>query len=130
MEKFIAASLEQMPAIAKTILKKISPTKPLLLNGELGAGKTTLTKYIAKELGIKEVVNSPSFVIMKIYTKLIHIDAYRIKGSLEEYSDYFDGKKYIVIEWSNNVEIPFESYLKIDVYLKDNKHIFEVVEDK
>jgi tRNA threonylcarbamoyladenosine biosynthesis protein TsaE len=98
VEKYIANSLGDLPEIAKKILQKISPQKPLLLNGELGAGKTTLVKFIAKELKINEVVNSPSFVIMKLYPSLVHIDAYRISGTLDEYVDYFEDDKYIIIE--------------------------------
>ena len=130
MNKYIASSLKEMPLIAKEILKKLSFKKPLLLNGPIGSGKTTLTKYIAKELNIKEVVNSPTFVIMKLYENLVHIDAYRINGTLDEYYDYFDNDKYIIIEWSNNIEHNFEHYLKVDISLEDDKHIFKIVEDK
>lgn len=56
------------------------------LSGDLGAGKTAFVKGVAKALGVEEHVTSPTFVIMKIYTldgvfkKLVHIDAYRLKG--------------------------------------------------
>ena len=130
MIKYIAKSLDEMPFIAKEILKKLSYNKPLFLNGPIGSGKTTLTKYIAKELNITEVVNSPTFVIMKIYSNLIHIDAYRINGTLEEYYDYFDDGKYIIIEWSNNINHDFKHYLKVDISLENGSHIFKIVEDK
>ncbi len=119
-----------MDSISKEILQKIYPGKPLLLNGELGAGKTTLVKYIGKHLGIKETINSPSFIIMKIYPKLVHMDAYRISGTLDEYIDYFDDDKILIIEWSNNVDIPFSKYLKIDVNVENGKHIYTIIEDK
>ena len=57
------------------------------LSGDLGAGKTAFVKGVAKALGVKEHVTSPTFVIMKLYDlegqtfkKLVHIDAYRLKG--------------------------------------------------
>ena len=78
----------------------------LLLQGDLGAGKTTLVRGIAKGLNIKDVVQSPTFNIMKIYFKgdrpLIHIDAYRLADinndiGLDEYIGYESG--ITVIEW-------------------------------
>ena len=78
----------------------------LLLQGNLGAGKTTLVRGIAKGLNIKDVVQSPTFNIMKIYLKgdrpLIHIDAYRLADinndiGLDEYIGYETG--ITVIEW-------------------------------
>lgn len=81
----------------------------ITLNGDLGAGKTTLTKGIALGLGITQPVTSPSFTIMKSYEgrlKLIHIDAYRLSGigldyDLEE-AIYGDGVS--VIEWSTHIQ--------------------------
>ena len=78
----------------------------LLLQGDLGAGKTTLVRGIAKGLNIKDIVQSPTFNIMKIYLKgnkpLIHIDAYRLADintdiGLDEYIGYETG--ITVIEW-------------------------------
>ena len=78
----------------------------LLLQGDLGAGKTTLVRGIAKGLHIKDVVQSPTFNIMKLYLKgdrpLIHIDAYRLADintdiGLDEYIGYETG--ITVIEW-------------------------------
>ena len=78
----------------------------VLLCGDLGAGKTTLVRGIAQGLHIKEVVQSPTFNIMKIYFKgdrpLIHIDAYRLADidndiGLDEYIGYETG--LTVIEW-------------------------------
>ena len=78
----------------------------LLLTGDLGAGKTTLVRGIARGLHIKDVVQSPTFNIMKIYLKgdkpLIHIDAYRLADinsdiGLDEYIGYETG--ITVIEW-------------------------------
>ena len=93
----------------------------ITLNGDLGAGKTTLTKGIAKALGITKIVNSPTFTIMKIYDgkyRLYHMDVYRINSSsddfeLEEYL-YLDG--VCVIEWAERIKdlLP-DNILKIDI---------------
>ena len=83
----------------------------LLLRGDLGAGKTTLVRGIARGLNIKEVVQSPTFNIMKIYFKgnrpLIHIDAYRLADvnsdiGLDEYIGYETG--ITVIEWPDFIK--------------------------
>ena len=88
-------------------LAKILPNGTVItLTGDLGAGKTTLTRGLAKGLNIKDVVQSPTFNIMKIYLKgdrpLIHIDAYRLADinsdiGLDEYIGYETG--ITMIEW-------------------------------
>ncbi|MBL7045123.1 MAG: tRNA (adenosine(37)-N6)-threonylcarbamoyltransferase complex ATPase subunit type 1 TsaE [Parcubacteria group bacterium] len=86
------------------------------MEGDLGAGKTTFVKAVAKEFGVENTVTSPTFVIEKIYKlenqayeNLIHIDAYRLKSGeelkalgWEEVSK--NPKNIIFIEWPSNVE--------------------------
>ena len=88
------------------IAELAEPGSVFCLTGDLGAGKTTLVRGLAQALGIKSVVQSPTFNIMKIYfdgTKpLIHIDAYRLADvnadiGLDEYIGYETG--ITVIEW-------------------------------
>ena len=87
------------------------------LNGDLGVGKTTFTKCVAKTLGVLEVITSPTFVIEKIYNlpekstfdRLIHIDAYRISKCEEldvlGWSDMLkDSSNLIFIEWPVNIK--------------------------
>jgi tRNA threonylcarbamoyladenosine biosynthesis protein TsaE len=95
----------------------------LALRGDLGAGKTTFTQALARELGISENVTSPTFVIMKIYDltgqkfdRLIHIDAYRFDTPDEldglNFSDFLkDPKNLIVLEWPERVagKLPVET---------------------
>ncbi len=86
------------------------------LRGDLGAGKTTFTKGVAKALGVKDVVTSPTFVIEKIYklpnnvgfSRLIHIDAYRLYNSNEllhiGWNDIVnDPQNLILVEWPEKV---------------------------
>ena len=104
---------EEMKILGKVIAKKAYPNLVIALVGDLGAGKTTLTKGIGEALGVKRVINSPTFTIMKVYEttnptiqKLYHLDVYRLTDSssdfeLEEYF-YMDG--LTVIEWAHIID--------------------------
>ncbi|MCD5384404.1 MAG: tRNA (adenosine(37)-N6)-threonylcarbamoyltransferase complex ATPase subunit type 1 TsaE [Candidatus Pacebacteria bacterium] len=103
----------------------------LALNGDLGTGKTTFTKVLAKELGIEEPITSPTFVIQKSYQipkqnhkgpislqtarrglavkKLVHIDAYRLENGVDmDVLDFVntisEQNNLIVIEWAENIK--------------------------
>ena len=88
----------------------------MTLSGELGAGKTAFTKAVAQAFGVSEIVNSPTFVLEKIYdlptgsafSKLIHIDAYRLESGAElaplELGPLMkDMKNLILLEWPEKV---------------------------
>ena len=109
--EYIVHNIEETHNIAKQVAQKLQGGEIILLNGDLGAGKTTLVRGIAKGLNIKEVVQSPTFNIMKIYFKgdrpLIHIDAYRLADidtdiGLDEYIGYESG--ITVIEWPDFIK--------------------------
>ena len=116
MEKVIySTNKEETMALGHKLVKALPNGSVLKLTGDLGAGKTTLVRGIAEALHIKEVVQSPTFNIMKIYFKgdkpLIHIDAYRLADintdiGLDEYIGYPTG--LTVIEWPEfiNDQIP------------------------
>ena len=111
----------------------------ICLTGDLGAGKTTFTRGIAKGLHINEVVQSPTFNIMKIYLKgdrpLIHIDAYRLLDvnsdiGLDEYIGYETG--LTLIEWPDYINslIPLD-YIKIDFkHLGNDKREITITADE
>lgn len=104
---------ESMIKLGELLADYAYPNLVIALVGDLGAGKTTLTKGIGKALGVKRVINSPTFTIMKVYEttnkkikKLYHLDVYRITNSeddfeLEEYF-YLDG--LAVIEWAHIIQ--------------------------
>ena len=105
----------------------------LLLQGDLGAGKTTLVRGIAKGLNIKDVVQSPTFNIMKVYLKgdrpLIHIDAYRLADinsdiGLDEYIGYETG--ITVIEWPMYIQNLIPEYsIEVNIHNEgDNDRTF------
>ena len=102
----ITHSKEETMSLAKDMANKLPDGTTLTFSGDLGAGKTTFVRGLAEGLNIKEVVQSPTFNIMKIYLKgsrpLIHIDAYRLADidtdiGLDEYIGYETG--ITVIEW-------------------------------
>ena len=88
------------------------PGDIVLLNGDLGVGKTVFTKGFGKGLGIEEPISSPTFTIMQIYESgrlpLYHFDVYRIADpeEMEEigYEDYFFGNGVCLIEWASLIE--------------------------
>lgn len=104
-------SCEEMHELGYKIASKIPSGTVIGLLGDLGAGKTTLVRGVAKGLHINEVVQSPTFNIMKLYLKgdrpLIHIDAYRLADlntdiGLDEYIGYETG--LTMIEWPLYIE--------------------------
>ena len=139
-------SSDQMNEFGLKIASKVPNGTVIALLGDLGAGKTTLVRGVARGLHINEVVQSPTFNIMKLYLKgdrpLIHIDAYRLADintdiGLDEYIGYETG--ITMIEWplfikellpENTLYIDIkstgENSRHIDVYSSDDK-LVEVV---
>lgn len=114
-----SASPEETLRLGESLGKLLTGGTVITLEGELGAGKTHLTKGIAKGLDIKRVVNSPTFTIIKEYMgrmPLYHIDAYRLENSEDDlgFYEYFYGEGVTVIEWPSMIrdELPTE-YLAI-----------------
>lgn len=117
MEKIITRSEKETLAYGKKLAQKCRGGEIFGLIGNLGAGKTILAKGLAKGLGIKSMVNSPTFVIMKIHNlrgqknikKFCHIDAYRLKSAkdLEAIGalDYLNRADTVtLIEWADRVK--------------------------
>lgn len=111
MKSIITNSSEETILLGKKIIESLpSYLHVVLLEGDLSSGKTTLTKGIALGLGVKSVVNSPTFTILKIYQgnkTLYHLDLYRMHAvgndfDLEEYIE--DATGFTVIEWPNQVQ--------------------------
>lgn len=96
------------------------------LTGDLGSGKTTFTKYLAKQIGVEDNLNSPTFTILKIYEgrlPLYHMDVYRLENAGYDYEldDYIFGNGISVIEWYQYIEemLP-ENILSISIKVMDD----------
>src|SRR5699024_12363354 len=106
MKTFHAKNEEETKKIAADLTQYLQPGDVLLLEGNLGAGKTTFTKGLAEGLGINRVIKSPTYTLIREYEDgrlpLYHMDVYRLEESgstdlgLEE---YFEGEGVSVIEW-------------------------------
>ena len=99
---------EETKELGEKIGRQTRPGQIYTLTGDLGVGKTVFTQGLARGLGIKEPVSSPTFTIVQIYEEgrlpLYHFDVYRI-GDVEEmeeigYDDYFFGNGVCLIEWA------------------------------
>ncbi|MDL2211494.1 tRNA (adenosine(37)-N6)-threonylcarbamoyltransferase complex ATPase subunit type 1 TsaE [Erysipelotrichaceae bacterium OttesenSCG-928-M19] len=97
----------------------------IFLDGDLGAGKTTFTQFFAKEIGVQEVVTSPTFNIFKRYQGskryLNHFDLYRIKDNVYDqgFEEYWDSMEDItIIEWSKYLPNEFKSLANLHLTIK------------
>lgn len=133
--KITVCNLKDTEKIGKLISRNLEKGTVLCLDGDLGAGKTTLTQFIAKELGIDEYITSPTFTIIKEYQgrlPLYHMDVYRIESELDMYNlgyeEYIYSDGVSIIEWSNNIKDMLLKYrVNIDIQRTDDeqKRIFE-----
>jgi len=109
MNKVYIKNEKEMINFGKIFAKNLKKNSLIFLEGELGTGKTTFVKGIGKGLGIKDIIKSPSFLIIHNYGKMVHIDLYRIQSStieeLEEMGiiEALNSKKIKVVEWPNNL---------------------------
>lgn len=113
MKKRIAIkNTRETEAFGKELAAMAKPGTVIALVGDLGTGKTTLTKAIAQGLGVKEEVTSPTFTIVQEYKSgrlpLYHFDVYRINDTEEMYElgyeEYFYGDGLCVVEWADQIE--------------------------
>jgi len=130
--KFVSHSAHETQIIAKSLARGLEPGSIILASGELGAGKTAFAKGLALGLGIKQIVNSPTFNIMKVYQgetlKLYHIDAYRLEDpnsiseiGLEEALGEKDGISFV--EWPkfiSNIIGEYSSYIECRISVCSN----------
>jgi len=123
IKKFTVNSPAETMAIAQKLGSALTAGSVLTLEGELAAGKTTFTKGLALGLGIDEVIDSPTFALVKEYDTgclpLYHMDVYRLDGDsdIEFLLEYFDREGVCVIEWASMIEqdLPNE---RIDVRIE------------
>lgn len=124
--------------LAVKLAKNAKNGMVIALEGELGAGKTAFTKYFAKALGVKQVIQSPTFTVVRSYAgekfELHHFDVYRVHDEDELFEigffEYIDSKKGIcIVEWANLVRelLPEDALsIKISYGEFENERIFEI----
>lgn len=120
MAIFLSGSEKATLSFAIEYAKTLKKGDVVLLNGDMGAGKTVFCKGVAQGLGIKDEILSPTFAYMNEYDgKLFHYDCYRLSSGAQAESlgltDYFHGDGVCLIEWSDNIA---------DVLPEDCKRVF------
>ena len=130
----IIFSLEEIDSVAKKILSE-NPKKVILFNGNMGVGKTTLIKSLAKNLGVNDVTSSPTFSLVNEYQisedqYIYHFDIYRLKNETEALDmgidEYLYSGNWCFIEWAENIPnlIPEEhSVIKIETLPDGKRHL-------
>ncbi len=113
MPRFYIEDTDSVQAVAAEFIRTYPDCRIFAFTGELGSGKTTFIKALCRELGVTDLVSSPTFAIIHEYQsqksgKLYHFDFYRIE-KLEEaydigYEDYFYSGNHCFIEWADKAE--------------------------
>ncbi len=110
MQRIMSHNEQDTYKAGNEIAKTLQKGDVICLTGDLGAGKTTLSKAIAKGLNIKEIVTSPTFTIVKEYEgdlPLYHFDVYRMEGIEDMYEmgfeEYLFGEGVCLIEWADKI---------------------------
>ncbi len=123
MDKFklVTSNSEETAQFAEKLGGQLQPGDVIALEGDLGAGKTTFTKGLAKGLDIKRTVNSPTFTIIKEYQgrlPLYHMDVYRVADAMEDlgFDEYFEGDGVTVVEWAHLIKEQLPTEL-LTIYL-------------
>lgn len=108
MAVFISSSQEETFEWAKHYAASLRAGDTVLLDGEMGAGKTVVAKGIAAGLGIREEVTSPTYAYINAYgDRLFHFDCYRVSSEAQAFglgfADYFEAGGICLVEWSENI---------------------------
>lgn len=123
-------NLNQIHEAARTFIDHIGNDTIFAFYGNMGAGKTTFIKAVCEEMGVEDVINSPTFAIVNEYlagngNTIYHFDCYRINKIVEALDmgcqDYFDSGNLCFIEWPENIaEILPEEAVAVHINVQDN----------
>ena len=132
---------DNITTAVREILKQYPKHRIFVMDGEMGAGKTTLSTAFAQELGVIDHPSSPTFAIANVYLRdndeeVYHFDFYRLEDIQEAYDigveEYFESGNYCFIEWPDIIErlLP-DSYIRIKIKHTDQPDIreLEIVEN-
>ena len=117
-KEIIVNSLADWDSVAASLLEYAGSVRKFVLQGEIGAGKTTLVQAFARQLGVNQAVTSPTFSLLNEYSysdpnsgrqkKVYHLDLYRLKNTEEALDigiqDYLNNDAYCFIEWPELIQ--------------------------
>ena len=121
--EFITNSPEETEALGEKLGKILTPGTILAYRGDLGAGKTAFTRGLARGLGCRELVTSPTYTIVNEYLggrlPLFHFDMYRLRSSDDLFDigwdDYLERGGICAVEWSENVADAMEDPVTVTI---------------
>ncbi len=121
--EFITHYPEETEKIGEALAKSLQPGTILAYRGDLGAGKTAFTRGLARGLGCKETVTSPTYTIVNEYLggrlPLFHFDMYRLASSDDlwdiGWEDYLEREGVCAVEWSENVQDAMENAITVTI---------------
>ena len=121
--EFITHSPEETEQLGAALGRKLNPGTILAYEGDLGAGKTAFTRGLARGLGAKDMVTSPTYTIVNEYLSgkypLFHFDMYRLHSSDDlwdiGWEDYLERGGVCAVEWSENVEEALENAIFVTI---------------
>lgn len=133
--KISVSSPEELPLVCEKILKEHKDKKIFLLNGTMGAGKTTLVKELCRQLGSIDNISSPTFSIVNEYLgaecPIYHFDFYRLEDVSEAIDigaeEYFYSGNYCLIEWPeiiSNLLPSSDKCVSIDIFVGEQTRSF------
>ena len=120
---FLTNSPGETEKLGEALAQRLRPGDVVAYRGDLGAGKTAFTRGLAKGLGVREPVTSPTYTIVNEYTSgrmpLFHFDMYRLHSADDLFDigweDYLERGGVCAVEWSENVEEALESPIRVTI---------------
>lgn len=128
MRETVTESPDATVALGETLAGALPPGAVLLLDGDLGGGKTTFVGGLARGLGAAREARSPTFTLVREYGPLIHVDLYRLDAAESAalgWEDYLDDERIVAVEWSSH--LPSGFWGKNELLIKLH---FEIVDEK
>ena len=135
-KQFEVEGFEDLEEVAEYLIDKSREIPLIILKGDLGAGKTTLTKIMCKLLNVKDEVTSPTFSLINHYLteqgkNIYHFDLYRVED-LEEvldigFDEYIESNDLCIIEWPDvAMDLLPDDKIEVFIQLKGSKRLFNI----